>query len=103
MRNLNEMISRMTDEVWEYYRRYINAEATTYEIAIAVSILGTKTGVLSGNNFVRAMCENDFLGAVGRADSKNIGKLRNYATFLISFVPSEDLNELISEFKTETE
>ncbi len=103
MRKINEMISRMTDEVSEYYLRNINAEATVSEIAIAVSIFGTKTGVLPGGDFVRAMCENDFLGAVGHADSKNIGKLRNYATFLISFVPSEELNELIGEFKLETE
>ena len=103
MRKINEMIARMTDEVSEYYTRYINAEATVSEIAIAVSIFGTKTGVLPGGDFVRAMCENDFLGAVGRADSKNIGKLRNYATFLMSFVPLEELNELIGEFKMETE
>lgn len=103
MRKINEMIARMTDEVSEYYTRYINAEATTSEIAIAVSIFGTKTGVLPGGDFVRAMCENDFVGAVCRADSKNIGKLRNYATFLTGFVPSEELNELIGEFKMETE
>lgn len=103
MRKRNEMISRMTDEVTEYYTRYINAEATVSEIAIAVSIFGTKTGVLRGGGFVRAMCENDFLGAVGHADSKNIGKLRNYAIFLMSFVPSGELNELIRGLKMETE
>ena len=103
MRKINETLSRMTVEVAEYYRRYVNAEATTSEIAIAVSIFGTKTGVLLGGGFVRAMCENDFLGAVGRADSENIGKMRNYAIFLMSFVPSGELNELIRGLKLEVE
>lgn len=103
MRKISETLSRMTDEVSEYYIRNINAEATVSEIAIAVSIFGTKTGVLLGGGFVRAMCENDFLGAVGRADSENIKKLRNYATFLMSFVPSGELNELIRGLKMEME
>ena len=45
-------------------------------------------GIPAGSFMMSVLC-NDLIGALGRADSINIERLRSYGTFLYSEAPSE--------------
>lgn len=44
---------------------------------------------IDGGDFMTAVLCNDLMGAVGRADSMNINRLKDYALFLYNEAPPE--------------
>lgn len=50
--------------------------------------LWIERGILPGG-FLTAVLRNDLMGALGRADSTNIDRLKDYGMFLYNEVPSE--------------
>lgn len=49
--------------------------------------LWVERGILPGS-FLEAVLRNDLMGALGRADSNNIERLKDYGMFLYNEVPS---------------
>lgn len=45
-------------------------------------------GIMPGS-FLTAVLENDLVGAFGKADSINMGRMRDYAKFLHNYAPQE--------------
>ena len=73
----------------------VNSEGFDHGVDIGVSILETKwpqIGMYLGGDFVKAVCNNDLMEAVGRADEVNRQLLHFHCQLLYNFTPT-DLNE----------
>lgn len=73
----------------------LSDEGFEHGVDIGVSILETKwpqIGMYLGGDFVKAVCNNDLMEAVGRADEVNRQLLHFHCQLLYNFTPT-DLNE----------
>ena len=70
----------------------VNSEDFNHGVDIGVSILETKwpqIGMYLGGDFVKAVCNNDLMEAVGRADEVNQQLLHFHCQLLYNFSPNK--------------